>query len=454
MTTTAKELNLHPIGCVAFALVIVLTSSGGCQGQTNSQPTVAVGTSQSPADSEEPPARVSTIKPQRKLLERRCEQPGEIAAFEETPLYAKVAGYVQVVNVDIGDKIKQGQTLAVLSVPELFEDLKQKGALVTQAQSQITQANAAVEVAQAAIETANAKVAAAQAAIARTTADVERWKSENARIRELADRSAVTQKVADETLQQLRVAEGAKLEADAQVVSAKAAVLETQAKMTAAKADVEAANARLAVAQADRDHAQSLVDYATIKAPYDGKVNQRLIHTGFYVQPATTGRDAPLLVVSHSEVVRVVVFVPESEAGFTKLGDPTTIRVQSLDNKQFAGNIKRIASALDEKTRTLRAEVDLENPSGELVPGMYCYVSILLGKRPEALVIPATAMMVNQDKASCFIVANGQIVRQPIELGLRTSSEVEIVSGLTGNEAIIPKNPTSLHEGQRAEIIH
>src|SRR6185437_16216236 len=102
-------------------------------------------------DSQEPPARVAVIKPQRKLLERRCEQPGEIAPFEETPLYAKVAGYVQTVNVDIGDKIKQGQTLAVISVPELVEELKQKVALVVQAQSQIAQANAAVEVAQAVV---------------------------------------------------------------------------------------------------------------------------------------------------------------------------------------------------------------------------------------------------------------------------------------------------------------
>ena len=294
-------------------------------------------------------------------MERRCEQPGEIAAFEETPLYAKVAGYVQAVNVDIGDKIKQGQTLAVLSVPELVEELKQKAALVVQAQSQIAQANAAVEVAQAAIETAEAKVAAAQAAIARTTADVDRWKSESARINELADRSAVTRKVADETLQQLRVAEGAKLEAEAQVKSAKAGVVEAQAKLTAAKADVEAANARLAVAQADHDRTQALTEYATIKAPYDGTVNQRIIHTGFYVQPATTGRDQPLLVVFHSDIVRVVVYVPEADAGFTKLGEPATIRVQSLDNKHFTGAVKRVACALDEKTRTLRAEIDLEN---------------------------------------------------------------------------------------------
>jgi RND family efflux transporter MFP subunit len=410
--------------------------------------------SNSNAATDEPPARVTVIKPQRKLLERRSEQPGEIAAREETPIYAKVAGYVQAVNVDIGDRIKQGQTLAVLAVPELMEELNQKAAVVVQAESQIAQAKAAVEVAQAVIETAEAKVAAAEAAIMRTTADVQRWKSEFSRVNELADRSAVTRKVADETQNQLSVAEGAKQEAEAQVKSARASVQEAKAKLSAAKADVEAANARLSVAQADRDRTKALTEYATIKAPYDGTVRARNIHTGHYVQPATTGRDLPLLTVLHSDVVRVVVNVPEADASLTKQDEPATIRVQSLDNKQFTGSVKRVASAMDTATRTLRAEVELENASGELVPGMYCYVSIQVGKRADVLVIPSTAVLMEQGKAFCLTVANGQIARTPIEIGLRTGSEVEVSAGLTGSESIIPKNPGSLKDGQRAEVIN
>jgi HlyD family secretion protein len=440
--------NLIVIG----ALVCGALLAAGCQDQSSAQSKSSGANSTSGSESDEPSVRVTAIKPQRKLLERRCDQPGEIAAYEETPIYAKVAGYVQSVNVDIGDKIKEGQTLAVISVPELMDELKQKAALVTQAQSQIAQANAAVDVAQAIVETAEAKVTAAQAAIARAAADVERWKSETSRTNELAERSAVTRKVADETLNQLRVAEGAKQEADAQVKSAQASVREAQAKLSAAKSDVDAATARLAVAQADHERMKALTEYATIKAPYNGSVNRRLIHTGHYVQPATTGRDQPLLVVLRSDTVRVVVSVPENDAGFTKIGDPATIRVQSLENKLFGGAVKRVASALDSTTRTLRAEVELENASGELVPGMYCYVSILVGKRPDALVIPSTAVLMDQGKSFCLTVANGRIARTPIEIGLRTGSELEVISGLTGDELVVPKNPASLKDGQRAEV--
>jgi len=431
-----------------MVLVASLTIlAGGCQQSSAQTEKKLPDASSSP----EPAARVSVIKPQRKNLERRCDQPGEIMPLEETPIYAKIAGYVQSVNVDIGDRIKKDDPLVVLFVPELMEELKQKDALIAQADAQVQQAQAAVEVASAAIESAQANVAAAQAAITRTTAALERWKSESSRIDELAERSAVNRKVADETLEQFRVAQGAKQEAEAQVTSARAAGREAEAKLTAAKADVAAAEARLTVAKADYNRVKALTEYLAIKAPYDGAVTQRLVHTGHFVQPAVSGRDQPLLVVQHSDVVRVVVYVPESDAGYTKPGAPATIRVQSLD-KPLMGTVKRVASALDTATRTLRAEIELDNSAGQLSPGMYAYVSLLVAQKNDTLVIPTTAVLSEQRKSYCLTVADGTIVRTPIEIGLRAGGDLEVTSGLSGEEQIVPKNQSGLHEGQPAEI--
>ena len=430
---------------VLAASLTILAS--GCQ-QSSAQTEKKVSEA---ASSSEPAARVSVIQPQQKNLERRCDQPGEIMPLEETPIYAKIAGYVQSVNVDIGDRITKDQPLVVLFVPELMEELKQKDALVVQAEAQIEQAKAAVEVASAAIESAQANVAAAQAAITRASAALERWKSESSRIDELAERSAVNRKVADETLEQFRASQGAKQEAEAQVTSARAAAREADAKLTAAKADVVAAEARLTVAKADYDRVKALADYATIKAPYDGAVTQRLVHTGHFVQPAVSGRDQPLLVVQHSDVVRVVVYGPEADAGYIRPGAPATIRVQSLD-KPLTGTVKRVAAALDTATRTLRAEIELDNSAGQLSPGMYAYVSVLVAERKDALVIPATAVLSEQGKSYCLTVADGRIVRTPIEIGLRAGGEVEVTSGLNGEDQVVPKNQSGLHEGQPAEI--
>jgi RND family efflux transporter MFP subunit len=125
--------------------------------------------------------------------------------------------------------------------------------------------------------------------------------------------------------------------------------------------------------------------------------------------------------------------------------------VQSLD-KPLAGTVKRLAAALDTATRTLRTEIELDNSAGQLSPGMYAYVSLLAAERKDALVISATAVLNEQGKSYCLTVADGHIVRTPIEVGLRAGGEVEVTSGLSGEEEIVPKNQSGLHEGQPAEI--
>src|SRR5262245_33729224 len=119
---------------IALAIAPLTILASGCQ-QSSAESEQKVSDNSSAAN--EPAARVSVIKPQRKNLERRCDQPGEIMSLEETPIYAKISGYVQSVNVDIGDRITKDQPLVVLSVPELMEELRQKDALVVQADAQI-----------------------------------------------------------------------------------------------------------------------------------------------------------------------------------------------------------------------------------------------------------------------------------------------------------------------------
>ncbi len=355
-------------------------------------------------------------------------------------------------NVDIGDVVKQGQTLAVLISPELNADFKQKDALVAQAQSLVAQAMAAVDVAQASVATAKAKVAAAEAGIAKADADVERWKSESARVNELAANKAVTSKLADEVLNQRRAAEAARAAAAAELTAVKASVAESEARLRAAQADVQAARSRLEVAQADRSRASVMLEYTQIKAPFAGVVTHRYIHTGHYVQPVTPGRDQPLFNMAHSETVRVVVYVHETDAGFTGKGDPAVVRVPALDNRQYKTVITRTASSLDPETRTLRAEIELENSTGELQQGMYCNVSIVVEKRPDVLVIPTSAVFDVQGQPTCAAIVDGRIRRLPLALGLRADKEVEVTTGLRGGELIVPRNPANYPDGQPVEV--
>ncbi len=153
-------------------------------------------------------ARVTTVKPEQMTVRRTVEQPGQIEAAETTPIYAKLAGYVENVNVDIGDKVKKGQVLAELRMPEVEADLEQKRAMIDQARSERKQAEATVEVSRAGVTTAEAKLREVQAGIRRAEADVARWRSEFSRIEQLVRERAQTGSLLDETSEQAQGGRG------------------------------------------------------------------------------------------------------------------------------------------------------------------------------------------------------------------------------------------------------
>lgn len=400
--------------------------------------------------------RVSAARPAIKPLQLYTSQPGRIEAFEQSPLYSKVTGYVEEVLVDIGDMVQKDQPLVRLWIPEMESELKQKEALVAQASADVRQAEAAVVAAKAAVNSAAAQVAQAEAGIARIDAEHQRWKSEFTRIEQLANDGAVTRKLVDETLHQLRAAEAAQQEGQAAVQAAEASRQEAEARVTKAEADQAAAAARVDVARANLQHTQTLIAYDTIKAPFDGVVTNRNVDTGHYVHPANGSATKPLVSVARTDKVRVFVDVPEMEAPLIDAGehgDRAVVRVQSLAHREFEARVTRTSWSLAESNRSLRVEIDLDNPQAVLRPGMYASATILLDERPDTLVLPIAAVMREGRDAFCCCVESGKIVRRPIQLGLRSGNEVEVISGIDSSHVVVMVRPESLREGQAVEII-
>ncbi|MHB8900171.1 MAG: efflux RND transporter periplasmic adaptor subunit [Thermoguttaceae bacterium] len=402
-----------------------------------------------------PGVRVTAARLQRKTLELATTQPARVEAFEETALVSKIAGYVDEVRVDIGDTVKKDQVLLTVSVPELRDELAQKEALVLQADAEVKQAEAALQAARAAVDTAQAGIGQAEAGVARAEGDYQSIRSEYERIKQLAASGSVTQKLVDETLNQFRAAEAGQMAMAASLRSAKASLAEAEAGVVKAQADQGAAAARLQVAQANRRQAETMLRYAEIRAPFDGIVTQRSVDTGHYVQPAGTAV-SPLLVVTSVEKIRVFVDIPEMEAPLVdggEQGDPATIRIQSLGDRQFTAPVTRTGWSLDQTNRSLRTEIDLPNPDGAIRPGMYANASILLERRTGALALPITAIVRDGGKTWCCCVVAGRIERRPIELGLRSANEVEVVSGLDGTEIVVLARADSLSPGEQAEVL-
>jgi multidrug efflux pump subunit AcrA (membrane-fusion protein) len=395
--------------------------------------------------------RVEVVKPARATIRRASEQPGQIEAYETTPIHAKVAGYVQKWNVDIGARIKKGQVLAVLSDPELDAETEQKLATVEEAEAKLAQAKAAEEVAQANLTSTQAKLVEVQAGTRRADADLARWQAEFARVEQLFHEKALTGSLLDETRSKLRASESAREEVYAQVKSAEAAVRQGKAMLDKARSDVTAAAASIKVARFDARRLQAMREYETIVAPYDGVVTHRHVDVGDLTEPGTHGQ--PLFIVARDDIVRITVNVPEMYATEVEAGDRALVRLQALAGRNFEGTVTRTSWTLDAKNRTLRTEIDVPNPKGTLRPGLYAYATIVVLEHAGVLSIPTSAIVRQDSQTYCVAVGAGRAMRKPVVAGLDDGTRTEIVSGLAGDEAIVKAYASSLVDGQSVVAI-
>lgn len=451
--------NTHQKIVFAAIGLILMVAHSGCQ-----QPT-APNSAASAVESAHGVMRVTPIKPTRKTLVRTTEQPGQIEAFEETAIHAKLAGFVKKVHVDIGDKVtgpsrvstdqpeQPGQILAELEMPELEAELKQKQALVAQAAAEVTQSEAGIKVAKSAATSAEALVAEARASIERADAMYERWKSEYERVKELVVKQAVTPKVADETEQQFKAADAARREIAAKIKSAQAKLSEASANIEKAEADLVAAQSKQKVAEADEQKTLALLSYASLRAPFDGVITERHLDTGHLVQPSgASGK--PLFVVVRADTVRAFLDVPEADAGFIAADSPARIRIPSISAEAFEGKVTRTSWTLQSSSRTLRTEIDVPNPNGRLRPGMYATAEIEVARRVDALSLPKSAILKQGVESFCLSISpENKIKKLPIKTGIVAGTEVEIVSGLTGDESLIGANLAAYKEDQAVEVI-
>jgi multidrug efflux pump subunit AcrA (membrane-fusion protein) len=387
----------------------------------------------------------------RATIRRSVGQPGSVQAFEQTSIVARIPGYVRKWNVDRGDRVRKGDVLAELSVPEMVSELELKT-------EQVAQARKALAVAAAQVDTARARVLEAEAALARAEATHAYWKGQSERFGGLVKKNVLDQQTGEEVLTQHRSAAAALEEARAKIVSARAACREKEAARDRAEVDIRAA-------EADRRRQADLLAYSRLTAPYDGVVTQRNVDTGKFVRPATGAPEDVLYVVEQTDVVRVFVSVPEADAPWVSVGTPATVRLQALEEK-LDGEVTRTAWSLNPATRTLLAEIDLPNPHGRLRPGMYVHAT-LEAQWPDVLTLPAAAVVTEGDvnvgyRNFCWIVEDGRVRRTRVQVGARDEERVEVrkkeVAGpeggkhrwvaMTGEEEVVAGDLAGLTDGQ------
>lgn len=446
-------MHIHLQPKWGFWVVPLLLAVAGCSHEATGTPAAGTGTGEA-AVRNGAAITVAVVKPVQKKLHHKVEQPGDIQAFEQTPLVAKISGFVDKVYKDIGDEVKAGDLLVKLSVPEMDEELKQKEALAKQAQSEEERARKLADAAEAFVKVAEAKIKEAAAARQRAAAELTRAQSQYDRLKES---KVVAAEVIEETKLGFEAARANLVEAEARVKSAEAGHLESQSKRDTAQSEIVVAEARWSVAKAVVRGQVELLKYAQLKAPFTGVVTRRHVDVGHFLQANPSGKGDAVMVVVSMDPVRIFVDVPENDAVLVSPGAKAVVRVQALKGEEFEGVVKRTAWALDPKNRTLRTEIDLPNPERRLRPGMYAFATIHMSV-DDAWVLPAAAVATQGDKSTCFLAMDGKAQQVMVQLGLRDGTNIQVrrkrmsADGpwqtWSGDEQVIHPIPPGLADGQ------
>jgi RND family efflux transporter MFP subunit len=338
---------------------------------------------------------------------------GEFKPFQDVDVHAKVAGYIRKIYVDVGDHVKEGQTLAVLEVPELAAQLSGADAAVGAAKEQIRRAQSDLQRAQSAHAAAH---------------------SAYGRLKQAADSRAglVAQQEVDDT---------------------QAKDLESEAQIASAEAELSAAKQQFEVAQANQKQYSALSDYTRIVAPFAGVVTNRFADTGALVAAGTSSstQAIPVVRLAQISILRLVIPIPESVAAQIRLGDPVKVRVQAL-SRDFQGKVSRFADSLNLETRTMDTQIDVANQDGTLMPGMYTETQLSLRGKKNALTIPLESVSRNGDDATVMAVDLQNVVEERhVRLGLEDEKHVEVLSGLNDGDRVIIGNRSEFRTGQKVQ---
>jgi len=362
------------------------------------------------ADATHPRVTVAPVRPGPASIE--LQLPANIEAVSEVAIHARADGYVRRRYVDIGDRVRAGHVLAEIESPELAEQIRQAAATDERARAALRQTEAASE----------------QSRVNRDLAEVtlRRWET-------LVGKGVLSKQDGDEKQTAYRARE---------------------ADLAASEAAIAAAQQTLQAAEADHRRLRELQGFRQIRAPFDGIVTVRYTDVGALVTAGSGSSLTPLFRLAALDRLRAQIYVPQGEASAVLVGLPCTVEVRDLGGRAFNGRVTRTASALDPSSRTLLAEVAVENPDALLRPGMSATVRVALRRERPPLLIPATAFQTGEGGPRVAVVdAKGIVHFRSVRLGRDNGAQIEVLEGLKAGERVAISISDALREGAIVEAV-
>jgi RND family efflux transporter MFP subunit len=354
---------------------------------------------------------VTVVHPEPSPSQTAVSLPGNLQPLYSASIFARTNGYIEKRFVDIGSHVKAGQLLAIIATPEIDQQLNQARADVVEAAAVIEQSKAAYQQAQANLD------------IARITRD---------RYTPLIKKHAVTQQSLDEVDQTFNA---------------------RTADLAAAQANIDVSQASLKSKQAIVGRLMQMQGFERVVAPFEGVITARNIEQGDLVNDGSNDGARSLFSIAQSNILRVQVEVPQSDALSIKQGQQAALTVQEIPGRRFIGTVTRSAESVDLGARTMLTEVQVDNRDGSLIPGMYGQVAFEIKAARPSLIIPATALVIDKNGMHVVSVSEDKRVHiVPVNIGQDLGSRVEISQGLHGGETLVSNPSDLLNDGQRVSI--
>ncbi len=361
-----------------------------------------------------PTARIAVA--QRGDISHILTLAGQFQPYQVVDVHPKVSGYMKKINVDIGDIVHQGETLAVLEVPELQAQLQQTVFQLKQSQEEITRAQHEVKSAEALNYALHAGFVRLQQAAATRPGLIAQQELDDAQAKDL----------------------------------------NSQAQVDAAKAALAAAQQHAEAARSDNERVQALENYTTVTAPISGVVIWRYADTGALIQGGTNSNDQtlPIVRLSQSTLLRLRIPVPEDDVRFVHEGDALQVRVDAI-GRSFTGKIVRFTRDVNFETRTMETEVDVDNKNLSIAPGMYANTALQLAHDHDVVTIPVEALALNaqQQQTAYTVDSSNHIHIRRVHVGLEGSKLAEITSGLQVGDRVLIGGLDKYHEDEEVSPI-
>ncbi|MEH2323690.1 MAG: efflux RND transporter periplasmic adaptor subunit [Nostoc sp.] len=377
---------------------------------------------------------VNVITPHRAAATSNLELPGSVVALNQTTIYARSTGYLRRWYADIGDRVQAGQLLAEIDSPDIDQQVLQAKAELAQAQANVLQSRASL-----AKGVSDLKQARANLLIARQT--WLRWSV-------LVKQGAVPQQDAD-TKYATYQANLANVEA-------------AQNTVNSDSANIKAAQANVYASQANFQRNTVLQSYKKVTAPFSGVITARNVNTGVLISAGSGSTNTSnsntsntsLYTIAAYDKLDVNVNVPQSLSPSFQTGQTAQITVTELPQRLFTGKVVRTSNAIDPNTRTLLTQLEVQNSDAMLRPGMYATVKFAINRANTPFVVPDSALVVNAGGTQVATLTKDQTVHyQKVAVGRDYGTEVEITSGLTGNESLIATPTVDQTEGLRVQPV-